>query len=252
MTNHFKRFEKKYIVSNIQYELLMHFIKGRMEEDQRTGYTISNLYYDTDNYDLIRASIEKPVYKEKIRIRTYDSPGINTSAYIELKKKVEGIVYKRRFKTDMLTALAFLGGGLCPVAKPVEEHTVKEIMYFLSNNKVSPKALITYERKALHGIEDPDFRMTFDSHLAYTNMDEDWTDKIIEKPVIEPEKMVMEIKTTSSIPIWLSKILSDLSIYPTSFSKYGVAYKTYVASQMFLTKNDIYSMKSEGEVILSA
>lgn len=290
MNNFFKRYEKKYRIDAIQYEMLMNFIESRMEEDSRSGYTIKNLYYDTDNYDLIRASVEKPAYKEKLRLRTYDDKGTNPPAFIELKKKEDGIVYKRRFKTTLSEATAFLGGGAKPKTKPDDEHTLREIIHFLSINDVSPKAFISYDRKCLRSISDPNFRMTFDSNIVFKNansyscLDYSGSDKSgysgldksgyssleysgsdksgysglsysgldkSEKPVLEPEKMIMEIKTPSSIPVWLSKILSELEIYPSSFSKYGEAYKTYIQNQIFVPQS-LTNKESNKEVILSA
>lgn len=233
MKNIIKRYEKKYVIDALQYELFMHFVQGKLTEDQRSRYTISNLYYDTDDYELIRASIEKPVYKEKLRIRTYEAPWPGAAAYIELKKKVEGIVYKRRFETDLTGGAVFLGGGAVPVSKPEDKHVIEEIKYFLSRHDVGPKAFISYERQCFHGAFDPEFRVTFDTDITFSDPKDVSSAKPAGRPVLEPEKMIMEIKTPSAMPVWLSKIMSELDIYPSSFSKYGQAYKAYVCNQVF-------------------
>lgn len=239
MPSFFKRYEKKYIMDTVQYELLMHFTEGKIVEDTRTGYTIKNLYYDTDDYELIRASIQKPVYKEKLRLRTYHDMSMDQEAYIELKKKVEGIVYKRRLKTTVLNGIAFLGGGPVPNVSPESRFTMDELQHFLGKYDVKPKALISYDRQCLHGISDPDFRLTFDSDLTYESLDNTYELLLrnnVPRPIIEPDKIVMEIKTPTAIPVWLSKIMSELDIYPTSFSKYGEAYKTYICGNVFANR----------------
>lgn len=237
MMRYFKRFEKKYIIDKVQKDLLTHLIEGKLEADDRCKYTLRNLYYDTDNYDLIRASIEKPVYKEKLRLRMYQGADVSTTSFIELKKKVDGIVFKRRLKLNMLDAISFLAGGISPIVEPSDISTLMEIEHFLHNNKVMPKAYITYDRYCLKGISEPDFRMTFDSNIMYQNTDSEFYSLTDTKPIIEPDNTIMEIKTPTSIPIWLSKIMSELEIYPTSFSKYGMAYKTYVYGRLFNETN---------------
>ena len=67
----FKRFELKYILSKEQYENIVNGISEYMKIDKYGETTIQSLYYDTDTFLLIRNSIERPVYKEKLRIRSY-------------------------------------------------------------------------------------------------------------------------------------------------------------------------------------
>lgn len=250
MTTFFKRFEKKYIIDSTQYEMLAYLTEGKLVRDERSSYALRNLYYDTDNYDLIRASIQKPTYKEKLRLRMYEAPGASAEAFIELKKKVDGIVYKRRLKTNLLDAISILEGGYKPIVKPEDINTLMEIEHFLGNYAVTPKAFIRYDRSCLKGVSDPEFRMTFDTNIIYQNADPNlpYGSKMYENrmdkgilPVIEPDQMIMEIKTPTAIPVWLSKIMSELDIYPTSFSKYGVAYQAYVGNQLFNGSNPLTS-----------
>ena len=231
MENNLTRFERKYLIDKEQYYLLLGFTEGKIVENIETDYKISNLYYDTENYDLIKSSINIPVYKEKLRLRTYESPGISIPAYIELKKKVDGLIYKKRFKTTLAEGLAFLGGGLCPVTSGKDASVVREISRYLDKNDLSAKALITYNREAWHGVSDPSLRVTFDTNIVYKDMNLGQNKTYTEMPLIEYDKMIMEIKTTGGIPIWLSKTLSELEIFPTTFSKYETAYKTYISDE---------------------
>ena len=53
------------------------------------NYNIYNIYYDTDNSDVIRHSISKPYYKEKLRLRSYYIPNnSNDKVFLELKRKL--------------------------------------------------------------------------------------------------------------------------------------------------------------------
>ena len=74
--NCFERYEKKYFLSPEQQRQLLQAIGSHVKMDFYGRYTISNLYYDTPDWRLIRTSLEKPIYKEKLRVRSY---GVNRS-----------------------------------------------------------------------------------------------------------------------------------------------------------------------------
>ena len=109
--HHFQRFETKYIISKeILLDLLLEF-EGYLVEDERAYSTINNLYYDTPSYQLIRESLENPCFDEKVRLRTYqEHPTEDSQVFLEIKKKTEGLVTKRRLAADLLTAEAYLDG----------------------------------------------------------------------------------------------------------------------------------------------
>ena len=67
----FTRHEKKYLLNESQYEELLKKMRPYVVPDKFSETDISSIYYDTDTYELIRRSIEKPEYKEKLRIRAY-------------------------------------------------------------------------------------------------------------------------------------------------------------------------------------
>ena len=76
--NTFKRYELKFLLNDEQYNSILPVIHQYMNPDKYCvggkEYGIYNIYYDTDDNYLIRTSLEKPYYKEKIRLRSYYSP----------------------------------------------------------------------------------------------------------------------------------------------------------------------------------
>lgn len=232
----FERLETKYVLTKRQYTALHDYLTCKMKPDQYGTYTVASLYYDTDRFDLIRASIEKPVYKEKLRLRSYGVCERGKPVFLELKKKYKGIVYKRRVALTLEEARIFLEHGLAP-EKNIQ--ILDEIRYFLTLYPVSEKAFICYDRTALLDADDDDLRVTFDSNIRFrqTELSLDkgnWGTGIFEK-----DQILMEIKTPTAIPLWLSHALSDLQIFPTTFSKYGFCYKQYLVNDVYAKAGDI-------------
>lgn len=222
----FERYEKKYLITRQQYEQLCFALQDKMTADRYGRYTISNLYYDTEDYQLIRHSIEGPVYKEKLRLRCYGTAEADTPVFLELKKKYAGIVYKRRAILPYAEALRFLDCGLY-AGEPSQ--ILNEIQYFLGLYPVRAKTFIAYERQALSGLDDDELRITFDSNIRFRTsalgLDKgNWGQELL-----SPQHMLMEIKIPDAFPLWLSKLLSELGIYSSSFSKYGSIYSGYLA-----------------------
>ena len=123
----FKRYEKKYLVTQQQYNALAKAFAARMVPDRFAESTISNIYYDTPDFRLIRRSLDRPAYKEKLRLRTYRTPHADTEAFVEIKKKYDHIVYKRRVAMTYSEAQAYLDGG----AEPEQSQISREIDWFL-------------------------------------------------------------------------------------------------------------------------
>ncbi|RDU24497.1 polyphosphate polymerase domain-containing protein [Anaerosacchariphilus polymeriproducens] len=222
----FKRYEKKYLLNDKQYFKLKEKTKNQLKIDNYGDITICNIYFDTPNRLLIRSSLEKPIYKEKLRLRSYGIPTLEDNVYIELKKKYKGVVYKRREQMDLASAEDYLYNY-----KPVKKETqiTKEIDWFLKFYKnLEPSMYISYNRTAMYGTEDPELRLTFDSNILYREEDLYLESGIWGKPLLKERQRLMEIKIPGAMPIWLSYILSELEIYPTSFSKYGNGYKEMI------------------------
>ncbi len=218
----FERHEKKYRISEETYGLLYPKLSEFMNRDKYGLYTVCSLYFDTDDFLLISRSMEKPKYKEKLRLRCYGVPTNSTKVFIELKKKLDGITYKRRISADYFQAMDYLNNRVYPDA---DGQILNEINYFLDLYTPKPKVLLFYDRIALFGIEDNNLRVTFDSNIRYRV---DNTDPLLGdygQPLILPNERIMEIKVPGAFPLWLSKLLSELKIYPTSFSKYASAYR---------------------------
>lgn len=160
----FKRYEQKYRLSALQHRRLMQALTHHMEPDQYGLHTIGNIYYDTADYSLIRHSIEKPLYKEKLRLRSYGIPGPTDGVFLELKKKYDGIVYKRRVQLPLREAERFVTPGQIT---GTQDQILKEIGWFRDRYRPEPKVFIAYERLALKGLEDPNLRITFDTDLRH-------------------------------------------------------------------------------------
>ena len=220
----FKRSEIKYIVTQKQYRQLMALIEDKTRPDEYGTSLICNLYLDTPDFLLIRRSIEKPLYKEKLRVRSYGVANAQSVVYLELKKKFKGVVYKRRVALKNCALDAFLSGK-----GDGNDQVEKEIRYSLEFYKdIAPRMFISYERQAFYGIEDKGLRITFDSNIVWRDFDLTLDKGVYGNKLMESDTYLMEIKTDTAIPIWLSAFLSENKIFKQSFSKYGTAYTRLV------------------------
>ena len=219
----FMRYEKKYMLNEEKYSCLMDVFESQMEDDIFSRSSICNIYFDTPNFELIRNSLDKPVYKEKLRMRSYGVPDEDGSVFIELKKKYNGIVYKRREKMNIYDAENYLYFNNYPES---DTQVIREIDWVLNYYKsIMPKMYISYDRIAMRGIYDDGLRITFDKNILYRDDCLDLKSGIWGDRVIREDEYLMEIKITGGMPLWLCRILNDLGIYPISFSKYGFAYQ---------------------------
>lgn len=231
----FKRKEMKYLVSDEKKELLLKKIDNYLVDDEYGEYAISNLYCDTPDFRLVRNSIEKPVYKEKMRIRSYGRANSNDKVFIELKKKFEGIVYKRRISMKEMEAENYLGGE-----KHNDKQIEKEINYFLKfYGNIKPMMHLSYDRQAFSAKEDDSLRLTFDKNIRWRTSNLTLNSELYGNRLLPAGMSVMEIKCSNAMPLWLTSILADLKIYKQSFSKYGNAYKQKNKLEQLTTKNKI-------------
>lgn len=226
----FKRKEIKYKLTEAQYEKFREIVDLYMMPDEYGESTICNIYYDTENYDLIRNSIEKPVYKEKIRLRSYGVPEAGDPVFLEVKKKFRGIVYKRRVILSLEEAYDSL-----QKEQLKEEHGQigRELSYVLQHYHVKPKVYLAYDRLALQGKEDPSLRMTFDFRIRgrLDRLDLAFGDE--GEFLTEEDMVIMEVKAGDALPLWLVHALEELQIYPCSFSKYGTLYKQKIIPELY-------------------
>ncbi len=218
----FRRIEKKYIVDEPTYEKLIKKLDGHFVKDRYYKSTICNIYYDTPSHQLVRNSIEKPVYKEKLRVRSYGVPNDEDMVFVELKKKYKGVVYKRRIEMTLAQTRDFFAGKEVPHDNPQIENELKYFLKFYEG--IAPAMYLSYDRLAYCGAEDPSLRLTFDTHILYREEQKELDNGIWGKELLPAGMRVMEIKIPNAMPLWLSAILDELEIHPASFSKYGTAY----------------------------
>lgn len=234
----FERYEKKYCLTLSQQRFLLERMTPYMKKDAYGEYTICNIYYDTDDYRLIRASLEKPVYKEKLRVRSYGVPTDGGRVFVEIKKKYDGVVYKRRITASPADAAAFLRTGKS--TQPLGQ-IGREIAWFQHTYHAGPKVFLAYDRAAFSGADDPAVRITFDTGIRWRTTALDLRCGDHGAPLLPPEQILMELKLPDACPLWLSRALTDIGARPTSFSKYGACYKTYILPNESFTKEALCS-----------
>lgn len=227
----FERYEIKYLLPPQQKEQLLRTMRGRMQLDQFGRSTIRNIYYDTDTFRLIRRSLEKPAYKEKLRIRSYQRVQPTDPVFVELKKKFQSVVYKRRLVLPEEQAMTSFRTG---DELPVQSQIANEIEYFRAYYRtLRPTVFLSYEREAFYALDGSDFRITFDENILYRCRDFSLGSPIYGAPLLASGQTLMEIKTSGGMPLWITHALTEYGIFPTSFSKYGAAYQNMLDTQFF-------------------
>lgn len=221
----FKRYEKKYCLTLAQQQAILQEMQPYMKKDAYGQYTICNLYYDTDDWRLIRTSLEKPLYKEKLRVRSYGTPAPDGNVFVEIKKKYDGVVYKRRI-TARADEADFLVSGFCPAGQLGQ--IGREIKWFQQRNRTRPKVFIGYDRLAFAGIDDSELRITFDTNIRWRTTDLDLRCGDYGVPLGGYGDVLMEIKIPGTAPLWLAHLLSEAGVFSTSFSKYGSCYSRHI------------------------
>ena len=216
-----KRYELKYILTPEQTNDLKEKLISYMRVDDYGLTSIASLYYDTIDSRLIRTSIEKPEYKEKIRLRSYGLAKKDSEVFLELKRKAYGIVYKRRVPITFDQASGFFNND---IDFRDDGQIAREISYFRGfYTKLVPACLIIYDRLAYYA-DNSDLRLTIDANPRYRTNDLDLSTSMDGISLLPEGYTVLEVKVQDAIPLWLTSILSDLKIYQNSFSKYGEAY----------------------------
>jgi len=225
----FRRYEIKYMLTLSQKAAVLKAMESYMALDQYGRTTIRNIYFDTDDYLLIRRSIEKPAYKEKLRIRSYHKAQANSPVYVELKKKYDSVVYKRRLSLPEQQAMDWISG----IADGPNNQISSEIKYFCQYyQNLHPAVFLSYEREAYFSKDGGDFRVTFDDNILCRQVDLSLKSDVWGTPLLEQGKVLMEIKCSGGIPMWMVHVLSEQKIFKTSFSKYGTAYKSMILPKL--------------------
>ncbi|MBO4242423.1 MAG: polyphosphate polymerase domain-containing protein [Clostridiales bacterium] len=218
----FKRYELKYILTPGQKDLLMKAMEGKMELDGYGRTTIRNIYYDTPDMRLIRNSLDRPAYKEKLRLRSYSRVGEDDPVFVEIKKKYDGIVWKRRIAVPEHQATDWLTGT---AGKPFDSQIANEIEYMRTFYKdLRPSCFLTYEREAFYEKNGGDLRITTDENITARDRNMSLRYGTGGTKVLDGDLTLLEVKTPGSLPMWLVRFLSENNIRKTSFSKYGEYY----------------------------
>lgn len=218
----FERYEVKFLITREQKEWIVAAMEPYMQTDMYGKSRINSLYFDTPDRRLIRRSLEKPVYKEKLRVRSYGVASPDSTVFVELKKKYRSVVYKRRIGLPEVQAMAFL----CEQKAIPDTQIAREIAYFKQYyDPIQPSMLLSYEREAFYGREEAAFRITFDEAIYWRENELSLCAPFGGERLLDDDTVLMEVKCAGGIPLWLTSLLSERKIYKTSFSKYGTAYR---------------------------
>ncbi|MDE5584612.1 MAG: polyphosphate polymerase domain-containing protein [Ruminococcus sp.] len=254
--NTFARKEIKFLLDMNQYKALMEVIPQYMHPDKYCvggkEYGIYNIYYDTPDDFLIRESLAKPYYKEKIRLRSYYSPASPESlVFLEIKKKIGGIVTKRRVSMTLAESEEYFKTRQKPeIKKYITGQVFSELDVFLNTYPVVPKQYISYQREAFFGKDDNDFRLTFDRKITERRYDLGLDYESYGNFIIGADQRLMEVKVGHSIPEWLIAELSELQLYKTSFSKYGRAYENFIKENVTQQNRNI-RISSNNKILMN-
>lgn len=220
--NIFKRYEFKYLLTKSQKEKIINEMKQYMKQDEYGKSTICNIYFDTSDHILIRRSLEKKVYKEKLRVRSYGPTYPTGEVFVELKKKYRSVVYKRRICLSEQEAMNYLCQREALLYQNQITHEIDYACQFYHN--IQPSMYIAYQREAYYGQDDHDLRITFDENVLWRNYDLSLQSDVYGESILKEDMVLMEVKIAKAMPLWLVKFLSDNKLYKISFSKYGKAY----------------------------
>jgi hypothetical protein len=223
----FERHEVKYLVTERQRRLLIQAMARHLTPDAYGESTVCSVYCDTPDFRLIRASLEKPAYKEKLRLRSYGPASAEQEIFLELKKKYRGVVYKRRVALPQREALGTVEGGLVP-----DSQIGREIGWFVRfYGTLAPAMYLSYDRAAYFAADGSGLRVTFDRNIRWRTSELSLTSRPGGEPLLEPGQSLLEIKTGGAIPLWLVSLLDGFAVRQTSFSKYGRAYGALLAQK---------------------
>ena len=236
----FERREQKYIITTEQYRRFLERTAGYLVPDEHATSMVMSLYYDTSTYEMINRSLERPVYKEKLRLRSYGVPRADSVVFVEIKKKFEGVVYKRRVGMSYLAAKAYMNGvdyHDAVITFPLADAALQEQALCAKSMQISreidflrkregylrPTMLICTRRDSYISVDEA-IRITFDRGPVWRTDQLDLDHGMEGAPLLEPGQVIMEIKAIGAYPLSLVDILDELEVYPSSCSKYGRAY----------------------------
>jgi hypothetical protein len=232
MSNTFQRMEKKTTLPADAARELRERILPRMIPDEHNPdgepYVVCNLYFDEADEHVIRTSVDRPYYKEKLRLRSYGTPAAGDKVFLEIKKKQDGVGTKRRAKLPYSDAVRFLETGIHPAVLPyVDEQVLREIDYYRACHRVAPTVYVSYLRAAYHDAENPDFRVTFDTDLLSRRYDLRLDAGRYGSPLLTEGTTLLEVKFKGAVPFWFARTMSEFGLSFHTFSKVGTDFKLH-------------------------
>lgn len=242
----FSRYEVKYMLNTDQKESIVKSLQEHMKEDQYNYggkyYTISNIYYDTEDNTLIQRSLARPPYKEKLRLRGYGVPKPGDIVFLEIKKKYKGVVNKRRSCIELEEAKNYMETGILPEFKPyMNKQVMQEIDYFTHIYDLKPRLYLAYDRLAFFDKDDSQFRVSFDTNIRTRRHDLTLDAGDYGQKMLKDDVWLMEIKINKNLPLWFARLLQEYKMYNSSFSKYGTEYARMSAAGRLEDPDMIYS-----------
>lgn len=229
MNDIFRRVEKKFLLNKSQYLKMKELMANYMQEDKYGKSTICNIYFDTDQYDLIRHSITKPYYKDKVRLRSYNIPNKDSRVYLEIKRKCDEVVGKRRIEIKLENFYDYIYTD--EPFKTSNPQIENELYYYFNFYNLKPAMYVSYEREAFYQKDNMDFRATFDSNILARNYDLKLEKGSYGERILPKNQYILELKTLGAMPLWMVKILNDLKIKRAVYSKYGTAYTELILKE---------------------
>lgn len=228
----FNRFEKKYLLDEDMYRRVRARLDEYMVPDAYSkgdgSYLVNNIYLDTEDHWFIRDSLQKPRYKEKLRLRYYGEEDSHSAMFFEIKKKINRRVSKRRVRTTFEDAMEFIETHNSPDFSPQNRQINNEIRHILEQKDPKPKVALFYDRKAFFLPQDKDLRITFDYNIRGRRTDVDFSHGSYGAFILPPEKYIMEVKVSNAYPLWLAHVFSELGVNRISYSKYGNEYRQFL------------------------
>lgn len=229
MNDIFRRVEKKYLLNKSQYIKLKEMMADYMQEDKYGKSTICNVYFDSEQYDLIRHSITKPYYKDKVRLRSYNTPNKDSKVYLEIKRKCDEVVGKRRIEINLNDFYKYIYSK--EQFKTSNSQIENELYYYFDFYNLRATMYVSYEREAFYQKDNMDFRVTFDSNILARDYDLQLEKGSYGELILPRNQYIMELKTLGAIPLWMVEILNKLEVKKAVFSKYGTAYTNLVLNE---------------------
>ena len=236
------RVEEKYLITKQDKTALMKAVSKRLNHDEYYKEEILSLYLDTDNFDLAIKTIDRPNFREKVRVRSYNVPTKSKEVFFEVKTKLkigkDKIGNKRRLVIPLKDFYAYIDKGqdLVKIAEKASNgdaqqmQVARELDYLIRYFKLKPKLIIVSDRTAFRGKDDHGFRLTFDENLRFRlnklKLEKGGEGEKYFPNTSDPKhSIIMEVKTMHAMPPWFVDELSRLHIYPVRFSKYGKIYQ---------------------------